>query len=219
MATISRSRQQAAKAHGKEGTRRRVITAATACFERDGYLQTTMADVAREAGVAVQTLYLSFGSKIALLAAAPDVAIAGDDEPIPIMERGWYRACIDEPQAPAAVAGFVDGASRVIARHHRLFAAMLGSSADPEVGQLLAANKSARLTVHRRFAVSVIGKPGARPGLRPPEVTNTVYALVSPECFGLLVGERGMSRTRWRAWVLQHLAAEILIGGNDSGQR
>ena len=213
MATISRSRQQATRAQGKANTRRRVITAATTCFERDGYLQTTMADVAREAGVAVQTLYLSFGSKIALLAAALDVAIAGDDAPIPIMDRAWYQACLAEPQASVALTGFVDGAAAVIARHHRLFAAMLGSSADPEVARLLAANKSARLTVHRHFALSVIDKIGTRPGIRPSAVTNGIYALVSPECYGLLVGERGVSRIRWRAWVLQHLAAEILIDG------
>ena len=38
-------------------TRQRIVAAATKLFVRDGYLQTTMADIAREAGVAVQTLY------------------------------------------------------------------------------------------------------------------------------------------------------------------
>lgn len=66
-----------------------MIAAASELFVRDGYLQTTMADVARAADVAVQTLYLGFGSKVAVLAAALDVAIAGDDDLVPVLERPW----------------------------------------------------------------------------------------------------------------------------------
>jgi AcrR family transcriptional regulator len=46
-------------------TRHRVVAAAAPLFVRDGYVETTMAGIARAAGVAVQTLYLSFGSKAA----------------------------------------------------------------------------------------------------------------------------------------------------------
>jgi AcrR family transcriptional regulator len=67
----SRTRAQAERTRA---TRARIIAAATPLFVRDGYLETTMSGIAKAAGVAVQTLYLSFGSKVAVLEAALDVA-------------------------------------------------------------------------------------------------------------------------------------------------
>ncbi len=43
------------------------------------------------AGVAIDTVYASFGSKAALLAAAKDAAKGGDDQQIPMFDRPAYR--------------------------------------------------------------------------------------------------------------------------------
>ena len=50
-----------------QATRRRVLDAAETLFIRDGYATTTMAAIAGEADVAVQTVYAVFGTKRALL--------------------------------------------------------------------------------------------------------------------------------------------------------
>src|SRR3954471_18080853 len=88
-------------------TRARIVAAATRLFVRDGYLTTTMAAIAAEAEVAVQSLYLGFGSKLGILSAALDVAIAGDDEPVPLLQRGWARELAETPDGPRAVGLFV----------------------------------------------------------------------------------------------------------------
>ena len=66
MATGSRSKNRAAQAERARVTRRRIVAAATTLFVHDGYLQTTMAGIAREAGVAYQTVFSIFGSKLRL---------------------------------------------------------------------------------------------------------------------------------------------------------
>ena len=73
-------------------TRRRVLEAATASFLARGYAGTTMRAVAGGAGVSVATVELLFGTKVALLQAAIDVAIAGDDEPVAVLDRAWADA-------------------------------------------------------------------------------------------------------------------------------
>ena len=47
---------------------------------------------AEAAQVSPATVELVFGTKAALLDAVVDVALAGDDEPVPVLERGWVHA-------------------------------------------------------------------------------------------------------------------------------
>lgn len=49
-------------------TRTRILSAARQLFFRDGYSATTMKSIAAQAGVAVQTVYATFGNKAAILA-------------------------------------------------------------------------------------------------------------------------------------------------------
>ena len=64
-----------------------MLAAAKELFLERGYAATTMADVAAEAGVAVQTVYSAVGGKAALLKAVFDTTIVGDDEPVPVSGR------------------------------------------------------------------------------------------------------------------------------------
>jgi len=51
-----------------------------------------MRSVAKAAGVSVETIYAGFGSKGDLLAAVMDVAVVGDDMPIPLARRDFALA-------------------------------------------------------------------------------------------------------------------------------
>src|SRR5438270_10858357 len=55
-----------------QATRRDIITAARRLFAERGYAATSVAQIAHEAGVAVQTIYDSLGSKRAILLAMLD---------------------------------------------------------------------------------------------------------------------------------------------------
>lgn len=56
-------------------TRRKISEAARKLFFRDGYAATTLQKVASEAGVAVQTVYAIYGSKLGILRALRDLAV------------------------------------------------------------------------------------------------------------------------------------------------
>ena len=73
----SSRRQQQAVAN-----RTQVLDAALLLFADRGFAATGMRDVAREAGVSVETVYANFGSKTDLLMAAIDVGVVGDVEPV-----------------------------------------------------------------------------------------------------------------------------------------
>jgi AcrR family transcriptional regulator len=73
-------------------TRATILEAATRLFGDKGWAATGMRDVAREAGVSVETVYSSFGSKKDLLMAAIDVAVVGDAEPVPLDQRPEFVA-------------------------------------------------------------------------------------------------------------------------------
>jgi hypothetical protein len=63
------------------------VAAARELFEARGYAGTTIDAVAERAGVSRRTVFLSVGSKAALLKTAWDWAVVGDDEPVPMLER------------------------------------------------------------------------------------------------------------------------------------
>src|SRR5207237_768469 len=72
-------------------TRRRVLDAALRVFAERGYHGTTMDALAAEAGVAVPTVYKTFGTKVSILRAAAERALSGDDEREPLMRRPWWQ--------------------------------------------------------------------------------------------------------------------------------
>ena len=86
-----RRREQAAE------TRRQILEASQRLFERDGYAATSVAAIAAEAGVALKTVYVAFGTKGGVLRALWNLLLRGDDENAPIAERDWYRSVLGEP--------------------------------------------------------------------------------------------------------------------------
>src|ERR1700757_4340874 len=86
-------------------TRRRIEQAAARLFTRDGYTATTMQAIADEAGVHVQTIYLAYRTKPAVLAACAARLVAGEEDPATHpSQRRWAReiAGKDHPRAKLA---------------------------------------------------------------------------------------------------------------------
>lgn len=168
-----------------------------------------MAAIAGEAGVAVQTLYLSFGSKTAILDTAFMQAIAGDDDPTPLLDRDWMREILDEPDGPKALADFVGVAAEIIARAAPLYMVIRSSAADPEVAELLQKNKADR---HRQFRVLVEAlatRRGFNAQLSVDDATAIVYVVLSEDAFAMYVNERGWSVEQWCAWTARILQREL----------
>jgi AcrR family transcriptional regulator len=82
------------------------LAVARRLFVEQGWAATGVRTIAAEAGVSVKTIYDTFGSKAELFKAVVDVAAAGDDEPVPVMEREQFRGLAEGelPQRAAAAA-------------------------------------------------------------------------------------------------------------------
>jgi AcrR family transcriptional regulator len=76
-----------------------------------------MPAVAAAAGVSVRSVSKAFGNKPALLKAAFDAAIAGDDEPVPMLQRAALERVRDEPDPRRKLALYGDFVADVSPRH------------------------------------------------------------------------------------------------------
>jgi len=68
-------------------TRAAILEAAQRLFAERGYASSTIEAIAAEAGVAVDTVYASFGSKRGVLSKLMDVRVGGDDQPVGVLDR------------------------------------------------------------------------------------------------------------------------------------
>ena len=188
-------------------TRRRVAAAARQRFLEGGYTATTIADVARTAGVAVQTIYSAVGGKADLLVEVVSRTIAGDDRDVMFLDREWITALRAEPDPRRQVGIFADEMTSIGARVVPLFLMMRAAAAsDPEVAA--AYQRSAELRWQTMRAV-VSALHGVRPGLGGDRAADLVWAIASPETYDLLVLQRGWSPADCAAWVADAIAAAL----------
>lgn len=92
---MTRTYRSALREEQARRTRAAVLDAATRCFLREGYAGTTMKAIAAEAGVSAQTVFTQ-GVKSALLLAAVDRSLVGDDEEVPLARRENYQRMLAE---------------------------------------------------------------------------------------------------------------------------
>src|SRR5687768_1387696 len=93
-----------------------VCAAAYRLFSTKGYLATSIDDIAAEAGVARPTVFTAVGPKPVILKTVVDQALAGDDAPVPIAERPWWREAIDEPDPVRSIELHARNMCRIAAR-------------------------------------------------------------------------------------------------------
>lgn len=185
--------------------RSKILSSAHRLFVGTGYASTTIKHIASEAGVAVQTVYFVFGNKRSLLQAVLDVSIAGDDLPIPTLERPWVAQAIAEPHPTDHLRIHVHAAREMSERVAGiLLAVRAGADADPEIAQLWQANVEQRVTVLRSLMTSLAEKVA---GMDIDTCVDVGLALLSPETFTLLVHDRGWSPEKYESWVVEGLSS------------
>lgn len=187
-------------------TRTRITTAATELFTSAGYSSTSIAAIAARAGVSEQSVYYSFGTKRAVLTAALDLAIAGDDEPVPTLERPWVREALADPDPHGQIHRQVAGAADVLRRAAPLLDVVRSAATiDAELAEVWETNLQQRLTVQRVFAEALARKTPLPANMAVDAAADTALAILSPETYHLLVHHQGWAHTRWRGWATNAL--------------
>ena len=203
--------KRAAKARA---TRVRMLAAAHELFVEHGYGATALQDIADAAGVAVQTIYFTFGNKRTLLKEVVDVAIAGDDEPVATMDREWFTSSTAAATAAEQLAIHVAATAPILARTAPVIKVVdTAAATDPEVAALWPDEADPRYTVLLAAARKLVSKPDAVPGMRARQVADILYGVLSPQLYLVFVEGRGWSPAKWSRWVLSTLTAQLCTTG------
>ena len=190
----SRRREQAAE------NRRRILAAAQQLFVDRGYGATTIAEIARTAQVAVETVYATFRNKPTLLYRAWDVAVGGDEQDVHLLHRPELRAVFGEPDLSTRLRRFATVNAAVMRRTARLrLAARSAADADPKVAGFLAGIDAARLdamAVHARHAQAT-----GQLAVPEDECRDVLFATTDGTLWRTLVHGQGWPDDRYAAWL------------------
>jgi len=185
-------------------TRNRILEAALELFGTQGYGTTSIATVAREAGVVPETIYATFGSKRGIIdglveRAAPPQVLAELD--------GRWNARAGDPWAQLEVVA--DFSTQFWGRNDALAMVFRRGTGDADIGDEWAKRQGDRRAYFRHL-LSAWPTSVFRQGVDLDRAVDILWGLNTDEVFHLFVRERGWAPDDYRAWLLALLRHEIL---------
>lgn len=184
--------------------RARVVDSAGRLFRAHGYADTTVAEIASEAGVSAASVYATFGSKSGLLARVIDVAIAGDQAAASLGERPAARAALAAPTGRRAC----DLTAALIAAVQQRVSDLLpllreAATVDTDAAALQARQEAGRHSGMREFVQGLGDR--RRPTLDVGRAADIAYVLTDPTHFHRLVTQGDWSVEEYTTWLADAL--------------
>jgi AcrR family transcriptional regulator len=199
----TRRKQQA------ELTRNAVLAAARRRFLADGYAATTVAAVAGDAGVSIETVYKSFGGKPGLVRAIWERALSGrGDVPAPVRSDAMSATETDAEQMLRNWARL--NAEVTFEVVPILLLVRAASDSDEAMAALLAESEQQRLIRMRHNARRLLKTGGVRRGLGLAQVTDILWMFSASELYEVLVLRRNWTRARYAAFIADAMAAALV---------
>lgn len=178
--------------------RDRVLAAARDLFLEHGYLATTIGAIADRAAVALRTIYSGYGSKVGILAAVQDQAVAGDGAERSMIERDWV-ARLTSMTREQALGSVVSHFAEATERAAPILQVIQTASSDAAVRELLDRLHEQRIATCRHVAGLIVDDRDAG------RLADQLYALLGVEMHQLLVVRRGWTLSQWESWALDSL--------------
>ncbi len=183
-------------------TRQRVLDAAHQLIVERGYRKTTVADIALEAGVHIDTVYALVGRKPVLLRELIEQAVSGTDRAVTPEERNYVKTILAEPDPARKLAIYARAVRHIQTRMAPLFLALRDASAtEPEAGVVWREISDRRAKNMRDLVRNLKAADGLRDDLSIDEAADTIWATNSSELYVLLTVERGWSADRYERWL------------------
>jgi AcrR family transcriptional regulator len=192
-------------------TRAAIVAAAGDLFTARGYAATSLADVAAAAGVARPTVFAAFGSKPALLRQVLDQALAGDDEPVPVASRPWFRPVWDASTQDGVLAAYAGVCTLIGGRAAAIFEAVRrAAGASPEAAELWGTLQGNR-RAGAHMVVKHLQKLGPlRPGLGTRRATDLLWVFNDPAQYHALVLQCGWAESEFTGWLATQMRQALL---------
>jgi AcrR family transcriptional regulator len=200
---VKRRYHSPARTAAAEGTRAAITAAARRLFAAQGYTGTPIERIAREAGVAVPTVYAAFGTKGAILESVLD-AMEHD------ADVSAVAAAMKSPSVPRqrdALATFITqlftkGAD-VIA------AARAAGDSDPGLRTLARKGMERHRREIKKIAAAWARAGAVRKGLGPADAGESLSAITSYTLFAELK-DAGWSPAKYESWLVDSINRLIL---------
>ena len=211
---VKRSYEARTRRRQAEDTRRRIIDEAGRLFAEAGYQRTTMDAIADAADVSVESVYAHFKNKRTILESFLDVAVAGDHEPIPVLERPEVQELSEIADQRELIKRLAHLSRSILERAAPAHRALRSAApSDPKIAVLLEADQDRRLAGQTTFVKLIARRGRLRVTLK--DATDVYWGLASPELYDLLVRTRQWSPDRYESWLADTLA-RLLLDSTDA---
>ena len=186
-----------------------ILDAAQRQFLEGGYAATTVAAVAAEAGVSVETIYKAFGGKSGLVRGIYDRGLACP-APVPAYRRAdEVRERETDPRAIMRSWGTIASeVSAVVSPVARLVRA--AAAADPDMAALLQDHNDRREARARHHARFLKRRGYLRQDVSLAQATDIIWTCTSDELYDLLVAQRGWSPARFARFLADFMITALL---------
>jgi AcrR family transcriptional regulator len=186
------STRRQADAEARHG---RIIDEATKLFLDNGFVATSIGQIADAAGVSAQTIYATFGSKAGVLGRAIDVAVVGDYADVPIFDR---VPTLKTEADLVAYARFVRTINERVAPLIRVMEQ--AAATDPSLGELRSTLID-RLRDDCRRWIAELGPKALRKGLTAAEAADVMAVTGSPYVYTFFTIDAGWSPQQYERWL------------------
>ncbi|MFR9803896.1 TetR/AcrR family transcriptional regulator [Pseudonocardia sp. RS010] len=195
-------------------TRGLVLDAAAACFGRRGYAATTMKEIAAEAGVSPQTVFAQ-GGKAALLLAAVDRSLTGDDEEVPLRAREAVQHLIRAQDKAEKLALLREVTRATVPRVLPMLRVFRDAAGDPEIATAWAEYERRRYEDMHALVASFA--PLLRDGLTVDEATDVYWSVFTTETMDTFLRGRGWSIERYADWSVDAADRLLALAAHEPG--
>jgi len=194
-------------------TRRRIVEASQAVFERQGYERARVEDIAAEAGVAVPTVYKTFANKRNLLSHALRAAMTGGEGGA-VDRQAWFLEQLEAPGAEEQLRLIARNARRLYERAGQLLeVARTAAHSHEEIHALWSEINDERIARSRTSAKRLATKAELRTTIA--DAAHTLWALTAPELYVLQARDAGTKPARYERWLGDVLVAAVLGAETD----
>jgi AcrR family transcriptional regulator len=196
---------------GAARTRQAVLQAALELFTAQGYTATTVDEIAGRAGVSKPTVFAAAGSKPAILKQVRDIALAGDDEPVPVDQRPWFQEALAEPDSRHALHLYARITTAIQGRSADVREVIRAAAAsDKDLRGLWRASEDERRGGATIIVDDLLRKTQLKTGLDRTAAIDIVWVLISSDIFLGLVRTRRWSLRRYESWLGDTLCDQLL---------
>jgi len=195
-------------------TEERIVAAATELFLAEGYLATTLAAVARRARVGARTVYVRFGTKVALFKRVIDVAIVGDTEAVDVLGRARSRTPFTASTAAARIAAFAAGGRQIMERTGALFAvAQQAAAVEPLIAGFWQQGREQTRHVHAEFWARMAADDLLGADTDLDWLIDTTTLLGAAETYLLITRMLGWGLDTYQDWLVTTMTRLAAAGG------